>query len=108
MGTSDTDRVTQELKNRVIRFYTFKMLVLHCMSLGENEEGARRVKEEYLRTHPFQNLKHLLKEHKKQHEYKSENESEAEEERRSRKEVKKSVIMTSTNFFSLDKKLLTR
>lgn len=95
--------MADELKDQVIAFYTFKMLVLHCMSLGEDEQEARRVKDKYLETHPFLNLRKYVKQRRR----------ELKERVRSKKsaggaqaQVRKSVVMTSTNFFSLNREHL--
>lgn len=81
----------EKIKMKIVRFYSFKMVVLHCLNLKGYDEEIQKIKSEYQRTHPYSNLKNFLKKNKK-----GGNEI----------EIKKFVIMTSTNYFSVNFDLL--
>ena len=81
----------EKIKMKIVRFYSFKMVVLHCLNLKGYDEEIQKIKSEYQRTHPYSNLKNFLKKNKK-----GGNEI----------EIKKFVIMTSTYYFSVNFDLL--
>jgi hypothetical protein len=56
----DHEEAANDIIIRTIRFYSFKMLTLHCMVLADDKQMIEKIKEEYRRTHKFRNLKKFI------------------------------------------------
>ena len=101
------EQIVQSLKTKVITFYSFKMLILHCMFHKNEIQQSDIIKLEYIKSHKYHNLENFIKEisiENKTKQGESSMDEESHDNKKSEKKVSidKYVIMTSSSYFNLE------
>jgi hypothetical protein len=101
-GYKDDDKLDErieKLESELIRFYSYKMLVLHCLYQHEDKKFIKQIKKEFRDTHQFRNLKAFIQEPQ---EKAKKTEKSTEVSKHNHKMVSKSVVLTLTSYFNID------
>lgn len=56
LGLSPDVSNSDDFQQRLVRFYSIKMLMLHCFLLKDDQDSIEQLKQQFIESHPFESL----------------------------------------------------